>query len=41
MHVACVALPMLLWLGLPEAAPPYPLLVALRPIPLGVGVFLD
>ena len=27
--------------GAPEAAPPYPLLVALRPIPLGVGVFLD
>ena len=29
------------WLGLPRVAPPSPLLRALRPITLGVGVSLD
>ena len=31
----------LLWLGLPYAAPQSPLLGALRPIPIGVCVILD
>ena len=36
-----VVLLVLLWLGLPQAAPPSPLLGALMPIPLGVGVVPD
>ena len=39
--VAVVILAPLLWLGWPCAAPPPPLLRALRPIPFGVGVICD
>ena len=39
--VAVVLLAPLLWLGWPCAAPPPPLLRALRPIPNGVGVICD
>ena len=39
--VAAVLLAQLLWLGWPCAAPPPPLLRALRPIPFGVGVICD
>ena len=39
--LSVVLLAPLLWLGWPCAAPPPPLLRALRPIPNGVGVICD
>ena len=38
---SALVLLVLLWLRLPEAALPSPLLGALRPISLGVGVIID